>query len=58
MRRSIKVFLGEEARLVGVDAEMNQLHLRLGPRQCRGTLEGIGVVMLVDQVQYIGAVGL
>jgi hypothetical protein len=34
---------------------MTQLHVRLGPRQCGGTLEGMGVVMLVDQVEDIGA---
>ena len=45
----------EEARLLGIDAEMTKLYLRLGPRQCGGALECIGVVMLVDQVQHIGA---
>ena len=45
----------KEARLFSIDAEMTQLHRRLGPRQCGGALERIGVVMLVDQVQHIGA---
>src|SRR5438270_8763738 len=45
----------EEARLVSIDAEMSQLHLSLGSGQCGGTLECIGVVVLVDQVQDIGA---
>ena len=35
----------------GVDAEMVQLHLRLGPGQRRRALEGVGVVVLVDQVE-------
>src|SRR3972149_11354685 len=41
----------EEARLLRVDAEMAQLHLRLGPRQCGRAVEGGRVLMLVDQVQ-------
>src|SRR5208282_2469900 len=45
----------KEARLISIDAEMTELYLRLGPRQCGGTLECIGVVMLVDQAQHIGA---
>src|SRR5437588_11726880 len=35
----------KEARLVSLDAQMIQLDLRLGPSQCGGTLECIGVVM-------------
>src|SRR5580704_11225953 len=40
--------------LVGVDAQMMQLHLRLGPRQRRRALESRRVVMLVDQVERFG----
>src|ERR1700679_599990 len=42
-------------RLVGIDAQMMQLHLRLRPRQRRRALESGRVVMLVDQVERFGA---
>ena len=45
----------EEMRFVGTDAEVMELHLRLGPRERHRALEGGGVVMLVHQVECFGA---
>ena len=45
----------KEAGLLRVDAEMAQLHLRLGPRQRGRTVEGGRVLMLVDQVHRLAA---
>ena len=42
----------EQAGLARIDAEMVQLHLRLGPGQRGRALEGGGVAMLVDQVEH------
>ena len=47
----------EEIGFVGVDAEMVKLHLRLGPRERDGALEGGGVVMFVSQVERFAARG-
>src|SRR5271167_4043794 len=41
-------------RLVGIDAQMMQLNLRLSPRERRRALECGRVVMLVDQVERFG----
>ena len=43
----------EEMRFVGVDAEVMELHLRLGPGERDRALEGGGVVMLVDQIERL-----
>ena len=45
----------KEAGLLGVDAEIAQLHLRLGPRQRGRAVEGGRVLVLVDQVQHLAA---
>ena len=45
----------EEVRFVGPDAEMMELHLRLGPRQGDRALEGGRVMVLVDQVESLVA---
>ena len=45
----------EEVGFVGVDAEMVELHLRLGPREGDGALEGRRVVMFVGQVEHFAA---
>ena len=45
----------EELRFVGPDAEMMELHLRLGPRQGDRALEGGRVMVLVDQVERLVA---
>ena len=42
----------EQPGLARVDAKVMELHLRLGPGQRTGTLEGGGVAMLVHQVQH------
>ena len=47
----------KEARLVGIDAEIMKLHLRLGPGQRGRPFEGVGVAMLVDHIQHVGARG-
>jgi hypothetical protein len=54
-RREVHSYSRLRSPLISIDAEMTELYLRLGPRQCGGTLECIGVVMLVDQAQHIGA---
>ena len=45
----------EEVRLVGADAEMVELHLRLRPGQRDRALEGRRVVVLVGQVERFAA---
>ena len=45
----------EELRFVRPDTEMTELHLRLGPRQRDGALEGGRVMVLVDQVERLVA---
>ena len=45
----------EQAGLRGGDAEVSQLHLRLRPCQRAGSREGVGIVMLVEQVEYLRA---
>jgi len=45
----------EEMRFVGADPEVMELHLRLGPRERHRSLKGGGVVMLVHQVECVGA---
>ncbi len=42
----------EQAGLVGTDAEVEQLDVRLRPRQGAGTLERGGIVVLVGQVEH------
>ncbi len=44
-------------RLVGPDTEVMELHLRLGPRERHRALKGGGIVMLVGQVEGLGASG-
>ena len=44
----------EQMRFVGADAQVMELHLRLGPRERHRALEGVGVVMLVRQVECLG----
>ena len=41
----------EQAGLARIDAEVVELHLRLGPGQRGRPLEGGGVAMLVDEVE-------
>jgi hypothetical protein len=45
----------KQARLIRIDAEMAQLHLRSGPGQCNCAVEGRRVVMLISKVQHIAA---
>ncbi len=45
----------EEMGLIGVDAEMAQLHLGLRPRQCGGALKCCWIVVLVGQVERLVA---
>ena len=45
----------KQAGLAGIDAEMMQLHLCLGPGQRRRALERGGVAMLVHQIQHLFA---
>ena len=47
----------EEVGLVGVNAEMVKLHLRLGPREGDGALESRWVVVFVGQVERFAARG-
>ena len=47
----------EEVGFVGVNAEMVKLHLRLGPREREGAIEGRRVVMFVGQVERFAARG-
>src|SRR5260370_4673801 len=42
-------------RFVGADAEVMELHLPLGPCERHRSLKGGGVVMLVHQVECLGA---
>src|SRR4029077_21230288 len=42
-------------RLVGADAKVMQLHLRLGPRESYRTIESGDVVMLVGLIESVGA---
>ena len=41
-----------ERRFAGRDTDMAQLHLRLGPRQRRRSIEGGDVAMLVGKVEH------
>ena len=45
----------EQVRFVVADAEVMELDLRLGPRKGHRALEGIGVVMLVREIDCLGA---
>ena len=47
----------EEVGFVGVNAEMVKLHLRLGPRESDGALEGRRLVVFVGQVERFAARG-
>src|SRR5271156_4377629 len=45
----------EEVGFVGIDAEMVELHLRLGPREGESAFKGRRVVMFVGQVERFAA---